>query len=386
LEKNAADTAEFLLFMDALFDSLNGHTRVCPKSKPLKGAVRLYSGHQQYWLECINTLNTFKFFNSEKQTFCMIPSITNLIHTLKGMHYLMGILFKNNFEYVIPRNINQDALEIFFGCIRSHGVRNNSPDVSHFISSFKSLVINNYMSRHSVGRNCGRDYTEGALDNLHCLLTGEVVAGVVPLESEESNINLGDLEQFCKSKKSKVSQCTLYYVAGYVAKKTLAYVNNCHDCKRALLCSDGSDSQFADFIEARAYKNCRLIKPGSFLFFITKEAVSRLFYILPRVCQMRNLSKILLKTLLLKINPVPFNNCSQHKELHLYILKLIIRCITYFWVEQINLTIKGKNDKFVRLFKKLSAEERIKLDPVKVMAHNKFLKRNSRKRKQYNTI
>ncbi|CAH1381798.1 unnamed protein product [Tenebrio molitor] len=85
---------------------------------------------------------------------------------------------------------------------------------------------------------------------------------------------------------------------------------------------------------------------------------------------MRNLSKILLKTLLLKINPVPFNNCSQHKELHLYILKLIIRCITYFWVKQINLTIKGKNDKFVRLFKKLSAEERIKLDPVKVMAHN----------------
>jgi hypothetical protein len=132
----------------------------------------------------------------------MIPSITNLIHTLKGMHYLMGILFKNNFEYVIPRNINQDALEIFFGCIRSHGVRNNSPDVSHFISSFKSLVINNYMSRHSVGRNCERDYTEGALDNLRCLLTGEVVAGVVPLESEESNINLGDLEQFCKSKKS----------------------------------------------------------------------------------------------------------------------------------------------------------------------------------------
>jgi hypothetical protein len=65
---------------------------------------------------------------------------------------------------------------------------------------------------------------------------------------------------------------------------------------------------------------------------------------------MRNLSKILLKTLLLKINPVPLNNCSQHKELHLYILKLIIRCITYFWVKQINLTIKGKNDKFVRLF------------------------------------
>jgi hypothetical protein len=54
-----------------------------------------------------------------------------------------------------------------------------------------------------------RDYTEGALDNLRCLLTGEVVAGVVPLESEESNINLGDLELFCKSKKSKVSQCTL---------------------------------------------------------------------------------------------------------------------------------------------------------------------------------
>jgi hypothetical protein len=86
----------------------------------------------------------------------MGPNITNLIHirTLKGMHYLVGILFKKNFENVIPRNINQDALKIFFGCIRSHGVQNNSPDVSHFICSFNSLVINNYMSMHSVGRNC----------------------------------------------------------------------------------------------------------------------------------------------------------------------------------------------------------------------------------------
>jgi hypothetical protein len=145
LEKNAADTAEFLLFMDALFDSLNGHTRVCPKSKPLKGAVRLYSGHQQYWLECINTLNarTFKFFNAEKQTFCMVPSITNLIHTLKGMHYLMEILFKKNFEYVIPRNINQDVWKIFL-------------DAS---GAMVSEIIHQMLSR---------DYTEGALDNLRC--------------------------------------------------------------------------------------------------------------------------------------------------------------------------------------------------------------------------
>jgi hypothetical protein len=30
LEKKAADTAEFLLFMDTLFDSLNGHNQSVP--------------------------------------------------------------------------------------------------------------------------------------------------------------------------------------------------------------------------------------------------------------------------------------------------------------------------------------------------------------------
>ncbi|KAF2886276.1 hypothetical protein ILUMI_19895 [Ignelater luminosus] len=103
---------------------------------------------------------------------------------------LDNMLFEEKFQYVIPRNLNQDALENFFGCLRSHGVRNTSPDVSHFINSFKILIINNYMAVHSPGKNCEKDYSCGALDNLRCLLTGEVEPGMKPLEEENRNDNL----------------------------------------------------------------------------------------------------------------------------------------------------------------------------------------------------
>ncbi|KAF2903589.1 hypothetical protein ILUMI_02596 [Ignelater luminosus] len=37
---------------------------------------------------------------------------------------------------------------------------------------------------HSSGKNCENDYSCGILDNLRCLLTGEVEPGIKPLEEE----------------------------------------------------------------------------------------------------------------------------------------------------------------------------------------------------------
>lgn len=48
------------------------------------------------------------------------PCIKNWIVTLKSMKYLWLQLKTEGFKYLILRNINQDSLENFFGCVRSH--------------------------------------------------------------------------------------------------------------------------------------------------------------------------------------------------------------------------------------------------------------------------
>ncbi|KAF5269710.1 hypothetical protein FQA39_LY08633 [Lamprigera yunnana] len=46
LDKKVEDTAAFILFMDQLFDSVNGNNKTCSSSKPLKGGVSQHSDHE----------------------------------------------------------------------------------------------------------------------------------------------------------------------------------------------------------------------------------------------------------------------------------------------------------------------------------------------------
>ncbi|KAJ8914841.1 hypothetical protein NQ315_014854, partial [Exocentrus adspersus] len=164
LDTSAEDTAQLILFLDQLFDSLNGNVKVGPISKPVKGGVTLTSGHEEFWREAINIIQTMKFYcPKKKNTFVSNPSITNLKFTLPGFIKLKQSLIENGpFLYFLPRALNQDPLENFFGAIRGHG-----------------------MSSHSPGANCDEDFSEGALDNLRYFLTGEEMEGVTVIPQDD---------------------------------------------------------------------------------------------------------------------------------------------------------------------------------------------------------
>lgn len=132
LDSAAEDTAELILFMDKLFDSINANSKIAPKSKPLKGGVTRASGHEEFWKEAIQILKTMKFYCPKRKTFVKTPSIENFILTLEGFLYIRNILLNRNFNYFLTRRFNQDALENFFGCIRGHGVRNVPPNATNF--------------------------------------------------------------------------------------------------------------------------------------------------------------------------------------------------------------------------------------------------------------
>jgi hypothetical protein len=143
--------------------------------------------HEDFWRTSILILESFYFYSSEKKKLCKVPSVVNLIKTIKGFINLSKSLLQK-VTYNLPRVINQDCLENFFASLREHGRYDKSPDVSHFITSFKALIVNNFMSSHSPGANCEDDSTVGVLDNLKSFLTGQEIAGVSSLEITEPEL------------------------------------------------------------------------------------------------------------------------------------------------------------------------------------------------------
>ncbi|KAJ8914162.1 hypothetical protein NQ315_016241 [Exocentrus adspersus] len=164
LPPSASDTADLLLFFDEVFDSVNGNLLHPPLGKELRGVVSEKSKHVNVWQESLPVIKSMYFTTSSSRT--VTPSITNWEFTLRGFIYIWKLLKSKGFKYMSPRNFNQDPLENFFGLIRSHGVRNTNPSCTAFISSTKTLLINNFLSSHSAGSNCEEDESDGVLDTL----------------------------------------------------------------------------------------------------------------------------------------------------------------------------------------------------------------------------
>ena len=360
------------MFLDKLFDSCNSHCKIAPSSKPLKGALTASSGHEEFWSYAIQQLNSIEYYCYKRKRMVKIPSIKNLIFTLKGFIYVKNKILINNPEYYIClREVNQDCLENFFSSIRSHGVRNINPSTSHFSKSFKSLLVNNFMSSHSPSSNCEQDQHEGALDNLHCLLTGDVLPGVTPLEEVEAT---SLVPHNFLIRKSKISRCTVKYVAGYLAR-VLKKKNKCSFCLMHIL-EDKSKLQIdADFIDARQYENSQLTTPGTLFYLTVGRSLNYLFYTIPRLSNKKKITEILVAFLKKQVNFKPFK-CTLHSNLGDSILNLIVKCSIYFWCRQVNQIANGRDTKYSMYVKK--QKNKSLLDPIKLMAIKKY--ENNKKR------
>jgi hypothetical protein len=184
-------SADFLLFVDRLFDSFNGSTIEPPLRKILRGALKDSSPHIKFWVEAKAVLQSIKFVKNNK-TSTVPPTVKNWIKTIDNKIELWKYLKQLNFKFLITRNLNQDALENFFGCIRSHGVRNTNPTCTSFEASFKTFIVNNFVSPHSAGANCEEDESTEALDCLQNFINVESdeIEGIAPLpQLEEDDFN-----------------------------------------------------------------------------------------------------------------------------------------------------------------------------------------------------
>lgn len=157
---------------------MNGSVAQPIHGKTLRCAVNKDSPHIAFWDEALRVLESMKLLKGDG-TQSVAPSIKNWILTIKGLKYLWQKLSQEGFEFLSVRNFNQDPLENFFGCIRSHGVRNVNPTCMQFRQSFAALLVNNLFSVHSPSANCEADDSGGALDTLARLLDEEKEVSVV---------------------------------------------------------------------------------------------------------------------------------------------------------------------------------------------------------------
>lgn len=92
-----------------------------------------------------------------------------LIGTLEAFKLLWKKLQILGFTSFETRTINQDPLENFFGCVKSHDFRANKPICIQFKATFKSLLITNLTSQNSLGFNCEANGGEFVLTNMFIL-------------------------------------------------------------------------------------------------------------------------------------------------------------------------------------------------------------------------
>lgn len=231
LGSNALGTADFCLFMDRCFDSVNGSTLKSSNGKILRSAVRPNSQHLEFWNEAIKVFKTMYFIRSDGKK-SVPPSVIHWIETLKSFKHLWLNLKSCNLKFLLPRNMNQDPLECLLGCFRQHAGHNINPDCYHFMTSFKTLLLNNYSSVKSINSNCESDNLE-PLSNLKQFVqythnNNNNDFQITPNFAEIDSLNN-------KQKKSVLGNMTITYVIGYMAKQILKIVNECQTCKLDLI-------------------------------------------------------------------------------------------------------------------------------------------------------
>lgn len=154
---------------------------------------------------------------------------------------------------LLPRNLNQDPLENFFGAVRSLGCTN--PTCASFIQSYKTLMLNNLVSPHSPGANCEEDLTEGTLTNyknLFCsehdinytqqTLTADLPRPSLPILSDNTEY---------------LRQLTHTYISGFIIKKLNCDVlKDCNKCLK-IMCTVQLSTEH-QLISVREYRPTKL--------------------------------------------------------------------------------------------------------------------------------
>jgi hypothetical protein len=355
--------------VDQLFDSVNGSTIEAQMGKLFRCAVSGTSPHVAFWTEAKAVLRSIKFVRDGQEF--VPPTIKNWLKTVDGFLELWSRLQKVGFTFLITRNLNQDALENFFGCIRSHGVRNVNPTCTSFRTSFKSLIINNFVSPHSPGANCEEDVSMGALDSLKTFISPNVddpygMERLFPIqEISEDEFQFGIVT-------NEVTIELEHYLSGYICKRILRSIGVCKTCRTILLSPD--DCVEHSLINIRDYGQRSLLRPRTKFATLFNLCYQVAHYYLVKCATKKNIKATLLSFVRGKIH-LTYPQCPKHDYLNLF-YKNFCNLFIFTYIKNVNDILTGKNCKNIN--------DDIKRQALK--RHNKFRKQKFALRKEKQLI
>ncbi|CAH2989328.1 unnamed protein product [Chilo suppressalis] len=335
LPEACKDTADLLLFMDNIFDSVNGSYKKNKFAKPLLGPATEHSVHNKTWAEGKNVFKSMKFKTSAGKEES-VPTVANWIWTLDGIQILLKKLKK---EYSISsvwlRHLNQDPLENFFGGIRSHGCRNNNPTCDQFESAATTLLVNNLSNVHSQGKNCEEDFCKA----LYSLVISENPEPPSTSTFDFSSIMELDFSPISEKENDPRKIAPLQYVSGYFIKKAKTNIfKNCMQCKIDL-CNEDQ----IEYIKYREYAGKRwLCTPNNELTELVSNMQDIINFILKNNLEKTDLKEIIKTSIIILLD---FNllKCLNHKEdLTNYLISIVSRCLIMNYCKDINRILSGR--------------------------------------------
>lgn len=354
LPAECEDTADLLLIFDKLFDSFNGHS-YHDTAKVLKSCLKNNSPHFHFWYEVLPVLETMVFKTIKKKSdgtevikYEKIPSLQNWIHNIKTFMEMWKYLNeKYKIRNIITRNFNQDPLENFFCCIRSNGIRNVNPTCLQFMNAFKTLLINNFNSPHSVHANCENDDNQ-SIQSLTSLLTNKIYSN----NSNDFACNIDDLlivmtEIKTNDTSNKVHVEAKKYVAGYIIKKCKSMkCKNCTQCSNDLLRSEKDLQSFNYEID---YTKKYLFHACDPFIDLLNEIYYMIITCLRQAPETQNLINKIIFFVKCRCDFESVIKCKTHKaDLIDFIINLAIKLIVNSWCTGINRILNGKICKFDR--------------------------------------
>ena len=358
-------TAEFLHFGDQLFDSMNGATVSMDGGKKLRCAVSISSEHMRFWGEAEQVLKSIKFLKPGINKEFTPPTVGNFIFTITAIRRLWKNVCDLGYEYLCPRALNQDPLENFFGCIRLQRGRNVNPTCQSFVASFKTLLVNNYMSPHSPGSNCEEDEHDGSISTLREFLESSNAhqASQQPpenLEFDDENEGPPEPQQL-----DQLEIQTQAYVTGYVVKRVLKRTK-CDNCRAQLITRDNLPEH--DLINFRKYAHAELTKPGTRYIKLYNTCASIAHFYIPQFCLKHKLTNFQ-QNVNFKISKFVSNPfyCDQHDLFNTF-KDVFLTFYIHAWSGNVNKILKGEDKRIINDDIKAAALEEAK-------KHRKFFKK-----------
>lgn len=138
LPASASGTAELLANFDQIFDCLTSSSLHTPKEefRPVTNT----SQHEQMMSKMKSFVKSIKLIDPKSK-----KNVTSSLKCLKALEITLTstmLLWKSiqgSVKFLCTRQLNQDPLENFFGCIRQQGGNSDSPTSQQFSRAFRKL-------------------------------------------------------------------------------------------------------------------------------------------------------------------------------------------------------------------------------------------------------